>query len=77
MARPERHDTFSQADLPPCTEKFEAAELVAAAALAKDAAPYVHPRLAAIEQSGPDGGPAVTEVVYRCTTPDECESTFE
>ena len=24
---------------------------------AKDAAPYMHPRLAAIEHSGPDGGP--------------------
>lgn len=28
-----------------------------AAAFAKDAAPYVHPRLAAVEHSGKDGGP--------------------
>lgn len=28
-----------------------------AAAVAKDAAPYVHPRLAAVEHSGKDGGP--------------------
>lgn len=30
---------------------------VQAAAVAKDAAPYMHPRLAAIEHSGPNGGP--------------------
>jgi hypothetical protein len=28
-----------------------------AAAIAKDAAPYMHPRLAAIEHGGKDGGP--------------------
>ncbi|MET3481558.1 hypothetical protein [Methylobacterium sp. 1973] len=28
-----------------------------AASFAKDAAPYVHPRLAAIEHKGPDDGP--------------------
>jgi hypothetical protein len=28
-----------------------------AATVAKDAAPYVHPRLAAIEHAGPEGGP--------------------
>ena len=43
----------------------------AAAALAKDAAPYMHPRLAAVEQSGPDGGPMVNEVVYRWMKPGE------
>ena len=31
--------------------------LVAAAGVAKDAAPYVHPRLQAIEHTGKDGGP--------------------
>lgn len=28
-----------------------------AASVAKDAAPYIHPRLAAIEHTGKDGGP--------------------
>lgn len=28
-----------------------------AAAIAKDAAPYVHPKLCSVEQSGPEGGP--------------------
>ena len=28
-----------------------------AASVAKDAAPYIHPRLAAIGHAGPDGGP--------------------
>lgn len=28
-----------------------------AAAIAKDAAPYIHPRLAAMEHTGKDGGP--------------------
>lgn len=51
--------------------KYGEGDLVAAAALAKDAAPYVHPRLAAIEQSGPDGGPVPTEVTYRWATSDE------
>lgn len=31
--------------------------LVAAAGIAKDAAPYIHPRLQAIEHTGKDGGP--------------------
>jgi hypothetical protein len=31
--------------------------MVEAASVAKDAAPYMHPRLAAIEHSGPNGGP--------------------
>ena len=51
--------------------KFDAGELVAAASLAKDAAPYVHPRLAAVEQSGPDGGAMTTEVIYRWKREDE------
>ena len=45
--------------------KFGEGDLVAAAALAKDAAPYVHPRLAAIEQSGAGGGAIATTVTYR------------
>lgn len=28
-----------------------------AASIAKDAAPYIHPRLAAVEHKGPDDGP--------------------
>jgi len=31
-----------------------------AAAIAKDAAPYIHPKLSSIEHSGPDGGPIHT-----------------
>ena len=38
-----------------------------ASAVAKDAAPYVHPRLAAIEHSGPDGGPIKTKDVSDLT----------
>jgi methanogenic corrinoid protein MtbC1 len=37
--------------------------LDASSSAAKDAAPYVHPRLAAIEHGGPDGGPLVINVV--------------
>ena len=37
-----------------------------AAGIAKDAAPYIHPRLAAIEHAGKGpGGTILTEVVYR------------
>jgi len=36
-------------------------EYVQAAAIAKDAAPYVHPRLQAMELSGKNGGPVQTE----------------
>lgn len=36
---------------------YEAGELDKAAAVAKDAAPYIHPRLAAIEHKGDEGGP--------------------
>jgi hypothetical protein len=35
-------------------------ELAKAAWIAKDAAPYMHPRLAAIEHTGGDGGPIET-----------------
>jgi hypothetical protein len=33
-----------------------------ASAIAKDAAPYVHPRLAAVEHAGKDGGPHVIRI---------------
>lgn len=39
------------------------AAFVGAAAIAKDAAPYVHPKLANVQHSGPDGGPLVVEIV--------------
>lgn len=39
------------------TEHANAKEWDAAAGIAKDAAPYMHPRLAAVEHSGKDGGP--------------------
>ena len=43
------------------SEMLEPRELLAAQTLrfeaAKAAAPYVHPRLAAVEHSGPNGGP--------------------
>ena len=38
----------------------DAEEWDQAAALAKDAAPYMHPKLAAIQHSGPKGGPIQT-----------------
>lgn len=38
-------------------ESRNAGDLAAAAGFAKDAAPYIHPKLAAIEHSGPNGGP--------------------
>jgi hypothetical protein len=34
-----------------------AGDLEKAASFAKDAAPYMHPRLAAVEHTGEDGGP--------------------
>lgn len=36
-----------------------------AAAVAKDAAPYVHPKLAAIEHSGPDGAGIPVDATLR------------
>jgi hypothetical protein len=42
---------------------YEAGDFDAASAVAKDAAPYVHPRLAAVEHGGKDGGPLVINVV--------------
>ncbi len=54
--------------------KFKEGDLVAAAALAKDAAPYVHPRLAAIEQTGADGGAIATTITYRWATAEDSMS---
>lgn len=56
------------------TEKGEASPLdlmVEAAAVAKDAAPYMHPRLSAVEHSGPNKGP----IQNVSMTPEEFEST--
>jgi hypothetical protein len=36
-----------------------------ASSIAKDCAPYVHPKLASIEHSGKDGGPLVIERIER------------
>lgn len=36
---------------------YDSADYKEAATYAKDAAPYVHPRLAAVEHAGPGGGP--------------------
>ena len=55
--------------------KFGEGDLVAAAALAKHAAPYVHPRLAAIEQSGAGGGVIATTVIYRWADDGETETS--
>lgn len=38
-------------------QAYDAKNLPAAHAFAKDAAPYVHPKLAAMTHSGPNGGP--------------------
>lgn len=38
-------------------EAYERRDMKEAATFAKDAAPYVHPRLAAVEHGGPNGGP--------------------
>lgn len=38
-------------------EHFDKKRFDEAASIAKDAAPYVHPKLAAVQHSGPNGGP--------------------
>lgn len=38
-------------------QAYEGGDMKEAATFAKDAAPYVHPRLAAVEHGGPNGGP--------------------
>jgi len=40
-----------------------------ASAVAKDAAPYVHPRLAAVEHAGKDGGPIQVAITVRFVKP--------
>lgn len=42
---------------------YDAKRYDEAHAAARDAAPYLHPKLAAIEHSGKDGGPLVVEIV--------------
>jgi hypothetical protein len=42
-----------------------------AAAVAKDAAPYVHPKLAAVQHTGPDGGSIVFMISDRTLSDDE------
>ena len=44
---------------------YDAGKLDDAATVAKDAAPYMHPRLAAIEQTGKDGGPLAVALIER------------
>ena len=44
---------------------LESQDYPAAADFAKDAAPYVHPRLAAIEHGGPDNGPIQFQQITR------------
>lgn len=56
-----------------CPEDASSAQIIAFHALrfeaAKAAAPYVHARLAAVEHTGPDGGPIeFREVVRRVVT---------
>ena len=41
-------------------KRVEASDWAGAAAIAKDAAPYMHPRLATMQHSGPGGGPIAT-----------------
>ena len=45
-----------------------------AAAVAKDAAPYCHPRLAAVEVSGEDGGPV--QSISMNMTPKEAAAVY-
>ena len=45
-----------------------------AAAVAKDAAPYCHPRLAAVEVSGEDGGPV--QSISMNMTPKEAAAAY-
>jgi hypothetical protein len=43
-------------------EHYSAERWDQAAAVAKDAAPYMHPKLAAIEHTGADGGPLMVNI---------------
>lgn len=42
---------------------WDAGDKLGACAVAKDCAPYMHPRLANIEATGKDGGPMVVEII--------------
>lgn len=44
--------------------KLHAGDTAAAADRARDCAPYMHPRLASIEQTGANGGPIQTETTH-------------
>jgi hypothetical protein len=44
-------------------EHAEAKRWDEAAAIAKDAAPYVHPRLASVQHGGADGGPLIVNIM--------------
>jgi hypothetical protein len=44
---------------------FATGDWIRAAAIAKDCAPYVHPKLSSIEHAGKDGGPLVIERIER------------
>jgi hypothetical protein len=48
-----------------------AGDIEKAAGFAKDAAPYMHPRLAAVEHSGADGGPFEAKVDVRSLTDEQ------
>jgi len=43
---------------------------------AKASAPYIHPRLAAIEHTGRDGGPIESETITRTMTPQEAAEAY-
>jgi hypothetical protein len=47
----------------------ETAETAQRFEAAKAAAPYIHPRLAAVEHSGPEGGPIQTSVAVEFVEP--------
>lgn len=49
--------------------KADDGDWTGAAAIAKDAAPYMHAKLASVEQTGPGGGPMITETIYRWASP--------
>lgn len=51
---------------------YDEGEFLQASTIAKDAAPYIHPRLQTIEHGGPDGGPI--QVTVARFTPDAGET---
>lgn len=53
-------------------EAVEASDMAKAASFAKDAAPYLHPRLAAVEHAGPNDGPIqFQQIVRKIVKPDD------